>query len=158
MDQKVAEGGDSSNPPNSTRMAEALRLRQALQNPSSSRMSRKLLINELKSPKQGEQHQFEDTDEGDEYEDDDDFAVASFRGKNLGENDEPNVGTGRYSSRAAILARLEVKNPSSPASKKFEMSVSSKVFQDQLSARFKSTSKPAQKFSSVDSTEEKWGE
>lgn len=157
MDQNSAEGGDSGNPPKSTRMDEGLRLRQAMHN-SSSRMNRKLLINELKSPTRGVQDQFEDTDEDGEYEDDDDFAVASFRGKNLGENDEPNVGTGRYSSRAAILARLDVRSPTSAISKKFETSVSSKVFQDQLSARFKSTSKPAQKISSVDSTEEKWGE
>lgn len=158
MVHKESDGNDSSNPPKSSRMDEALRLREALQNSSTSRMSRKLLINELKSPKRGGvQDQFEDTDEGEEYEDDDeDFAVASFRGKNLAENDEPNVGTGRFSGRNSILARMDTKSPTSQASKKSDHSVSSRVFQDQLTARFKSTTKPARKISSADSTEEKW--
>lgn len=156
MVHKDSDGDDSSNPPRSSRMDEALRLREALQN-SSSRMSRKLLINELKSPRRGGiQDQFEDTDEDGLYDDDEDFAVASLRGKNLGENDEPNVGTGRLSARSSLLARMDTRSPSSQASKKSDHSVSSRVFQDQLTARFRSTTKSARKMSSVDSTEEKW--
>lgn len=144
--------------PCSSRMEEALRLRQALQD-SVSCLNRKHLISELVSPKTADgmekENQFDDIDE-DEY--DPDFEVASIRGEGsrAGENDEPIGGAERYSSRAAILARLEVKPPGHELVNSTGAgtgSISSKVFKNQLSARFKSTTQPARRMASTDSNE-----
>lgn len=148
-----AEGCRSLTRLHSSRTTEALRLREALQK-SSSRMNRKLLINELASPRRGaNQNQFADTDELDDLEDDEDFAVASFRGKSLFENLELNVRSAKSSDRHSMFAGMDTP---SPKSKRSEQSVSSKEFKDQVAARFKSTTKSARKVSSADSTEEKW--
>ncbi|CDF37072.1 unnamed protein product [Chondrus crispus] len=148
-----AEGRRSLTRVNSSRTTEALQLREALQK-SSSRMNRKLLINELSSPRRGaNQNQFADTDELDDLEDDEDFAVASFRGKSLLESLELNVRSAKSSGRHSMFARMDTQ---SPTSKKSEQSVSSKVFKDRVAARFKSTTKSARKVSSADSTEENW--
>lgn len=140
--------------PRSTRMDEALRLRQALHD-SSSFINRKHLIGALKSPKTGDgaENRFDDTD--DEY--DEGFDVASFHGeaRKAGENEASSLGTRAISSRAAILARLDLKTQLSPrADSAGAGGVSSQVFKDQLSARFKSRPQPARRMASTDSTDE----
>lgn len=151
---KNGNGGDASIPSDSSRMSEALRLRQAMEK-SSSQLSRKFLINELASPRREVKNQFADTDENEQFEEDEDFSVASFRGRSIFENFELNAEGRKSSRRIPMSGRLDVP---SPKSKKSEHSVSSKVFKDQLSARFRSTTKQVRKISSTDSTEDNWGQ
>lgn len=149
------QGDSDGDGPRSSRMDEALRLRQAMTN-SSSYMNRKLLINQLGSPRREVANQFDDTDS--DREADGDFAQASFKasGKSS-ENVEPSQGSlaRKGFCRAGVMAKADVKCPTTPRSKASSTgnSVSSKVFQDQLSARFKSTSTAA-RTASGDSCEE----
>lgn len=145
---------EESSGPRSSRMDEALRLRQAMKN-SSSCLSRKQLINALQSPRhEADKNQFDDTES--EGESDEDFAVASFKGlsKGFGENDEPNVGS--IKGRGVVIGRLDIKGPTTPKSKASTgtSSLSSKAFQDQISARFRSTAGGPARMASADSNED----
>lgn len=155
-----SKGGNSLPPetPRSSRMEEALQLRQALQG-SASCLNRRHLVGAMASPKKAfgtekeNQNQFEDMDE-DEY--NEDFEVASFRGERKKGEDgtTPHTEIERSSGRAAILARLEFKSGGQGPVIDEKGSISSKAFKDQLSARFKSTAQPARRMASTDSNED----
>lgn len=138
----------------SSRMDEAMRLREAMTN-SSTYMKRKLLISQLRSPRREAENQFDDTDS--DCGDDDGFEVSSFKEDRKGsENMEPNQEHRRGLCQAGRVVKVDVRCATTPCSKASSASnsVSSRVFQDQLSARFKSTRSTAKKVLSRDSCEE----
>jgi len=143
--------------PHSARMDQALRLREALHGGVASSLTRKQLISELRTPRQESPSQYEDTEDSVLEEE---FAVASIPGQReggAGENEEPNVCSNF--ARSALIAKLDVKSPCTPPGDRQGGSVSSKVFQDQLSARFRSRSQTQTlaKVTSMDSSDETYG-
>lgn len=158
-EQSKGQSDEDGCEPRCSRMDEALRLRQAMIN-SSSYINRKLLISQLKSPKHEVANQFDDTesDREEEEEEEEDCAGVRFEGgRKSSENLEPNQESvpRKGFCGAGMVATVGVKCPRTLRSKASgtRNSVSSKVFQDQLSARFKSTSTTA-RMASGDSSEE----
>lgn len=157
---------ESSSRVNSERMDEALRLRQAMQKSNTSYMKRKQLINELQSPRGEVEHQFDDDDDNDDgasaggREKDDDFPVSTLGASQFDvENVDPNLSVLRRSRRSRLLEKvfaIEFKDPPTPSSRASAapVSIPSKLFQDQLSARFKSITSKAPKPTPLESDDE----
>lgn len=132
----------------SNRVDTMLQLREAL-NMHMPGVMQKQSTNDTEASQTEVLNQYEDTEEADE-----EFEVASIK---VCENEEPNVSSGSNFARSALIAKLGVKSPHTPVSDRQGGSVSSKVFQDQLSARFKSRKQDLNKMTSVDSSDETYG-